>query len=223
MVSGSTSKGEESQGSQSRISDDSLLRQLLCSMGGCCNDCDDAVADDFRRQKRDIEFTTMMDAAQLTVNSRDGTQRLEREIITQLDVRRWWPRRLSRGSRVNAVVTNSRRLWTIWKRNTTLMFGIAVPGTNNYYYLAKGRKGNRLCLSRPMPAQRIGDAADNRYFRLVMLRRVGGTVLQHINTGLYVGIARKKTETTAIPPHLILTIEKNAEDLDIKDLRNNSV
>jgi len=74
-----------------------------------------------------------------------------------------------------------------------------------------------------MPAQRIGDAADNRYFRLVMLRRVGGTVLQHINTGLYVGIARKKTETTAIPPHLILTIEKNAEDLDIKDLRNNSV
>jgi len=213
MVSGSTSKGEESQGSQSRISDDSLLRQLLCSMGGCCNDCDDdgdSAADDLHRQERDIKFTAMMDAAQVTATSRDKTQRWEGQIISQIKFRRWWPRRLSRGSRVNAVITNSRRLWTIWKRNTTLMFGIAVPGTNTYYYLTKGRKGNRLCLSRPRPAQSIGDAADNRYFHLIISSVRESSVLQHINTGLYVGLTSGRT------PRLRLTNLQNAEDWDVR-------
>lgn len=154
-----------------RVRSQSLLRRIACAFDDCTRS----------RHTRNVPFSQVPDS-----EGRDVTERLRAEIVNQMNLRKLWPRHMRRKSPMALVDDNQARLWTVWKRNETVMFGIIVAGTHTYRFLTVQNK-SRLCLTAPMPEEEIFSKADDRYFKIEGSTHDFVQSIKHIETGKYIG------------------------------------
>ncbi|CAK8693009.1 unnamed protein product [Clavelina lepadiformis] len=120
----------------------------------------------------------------------DSDKRLCAEVVVRLTNRKWWPKHETGFAQIKAVYDRNSHDWTIWTKNSTVMFGIPHPSLKDrYLYITnRGRSRSSLRLTPPMLEHKIIEGRrDRRYFELTRTWERQGMIIKHKATQRFVG------------------------------------